>query len=90
MKNDTDYDNIDLFIYKRKVAGREMVADWLRKHGIEPFDYGDDFGVFPCPAITTLPNEPTIPALEARAVRLSERSLESSEVLANCESVKNR
>jgi hypothetical protein len=48
---EADYDAVDEVIFKRKRAGekgltnkdvgREMVADWLTKHGMEPFDYGD-------------------------------------------------
>lgn len=48
---EADYDAVDEIIFKRKRAGekqltnkdagREMVAHWLRKHGVEPFDYGD-------------------------------------------------
>ena len=45
-----DYDAVDEVIFKRKKAGekgltnkdvgREMVADWLKKHSMAPFDYG--------------------------------------------------
>lgn len=47
-----DYDAIDEVIFKRKKAGekgltnkdvgREMVADWLKKHGMLAFDYGNN------------------------------------------------
>lgn len=49
---EVDYDAVDELIFKRKKTGekgltnkdvgREMVADWLKKHGVVPFDYGDN------------------------------------------------
>jgi hypothetical protein len=49
---EVDYDAVDDVIFKRKRAGekgltnkdvgREMVADWLKKHGMAPFDYSDN------------------------------------------------
>lgn len=49
---EADYDAIDEVIFNRKKAGektltnkdagREMVALWLRAHGVEPFNYKGD------------------------------------------------